>query len=56
MSPHKKISFWKSGLRIFGYVIGAGAAAYNRDYIMYWAFLILIASEVLGIFEEIGEK
>ena len=56
MSLHKKISFFKSGIRILGYVIGAIASVHSHDMFMHWAFVILVASEVIGIIEELGEK
>lgn len=53
---HKKLSFWKSGIRIGGYIIGCAASVISHDWIMYVAFVILVASEVIGVVEELGEK
>ena len=44
MSLHKKISFFKSGVRIVAYLIGCAA------------FDVLVLSEIVGIYEEVGEK
>jgi len=54
MSTHKIISFAKSFIRIGGYF--ALAEAFGLNIMGFAAALILIASEVLGIVEEIGEK
>lgn len=54
MSTHKKISFAKSFIRIFGYY-GLGMA-FGDNVAGFVAAWILVASEVLGIVEEIGEK
>lgn len=54
MSPHKIISFIKSFIRIFGYF--ALGIAFGDNTTGFEAAMILIASEVLGIVEEIGEK
>lgn len=53
MSPHKKISFVKSGIRILGYILG-GLAFKNEP--LAAAFFVLVISEFIGILEEIGEK
>lgn len=54
MSTHKKISFIKSTIRIFGYFIGATALGDNVA--MFAAFVVLAVSEVIGIIEEVDEK
>jgi len=54
MSTHKKISFAKSFIRIFGYF--ALGLAFGDNTMGFAAAMILVASEVLGIVEEIGEK
>jgi len=54
MSPHKKISFAKSFIRIFGYF--ALGIAFGINVMGYTAAMILVVSELLGIIEEIGEK
>jgi hypothetical protein len=54
MSTHKKISFAKSTIRIFGY--WGLALAFGDNPVGYFAALVLITSEVLGVIEEIGEK
>lgn len=46
MTTHAKISYAKSGLRILGYVM------LLQD--TFLAVIVLVLSEVLGIFEEIG--
>ena len=43
---HQTISFIKSGIRIFGYILLFPVSAF--------AALVLIVSEVVGIVEEIG--
>ena len=53
MMTHKRISFVKSGVRIFGYLIVV--MSYPRTYLA-GAFVFLIFSEVVGILEELGEK
>jgi hypothetical protein len=54
MSPHKKISFLKSSIRIVGYVFGF--LAFVDSVLATLAFTILIVSEVIGVIEEFGEK
>lgn len=54
MSTHKLISFVKSFIRIFGYVVLGMAFGDNTT--GFAAAAILVMSEVLGIVEEIGEK
>lgn len=54
MSVHKKISFVKSAVRIAGYVLGI--LAFPFSFFGQVAFVVLIASEVIGVYEEIGEK
>ncbi len=54
MSTHKQISFAKSFIRIFGYF--ALALAFGNNTTGFVAAMILIASEILGIVEEVGEK
>lgn len=45
---HQEISFVKSAIRIFGY----GLIPWS----LFWAALVLIVSEWVGILEEVGEK
>jgi len=54
MSTHKQISFAKSFIRIFGYF--ALALAFGNNATGFVAAMILIASKILGIVEEVGEK
>jgi hypothetical protein len=54
MSLHKKISFFKSGVRIVAYLIGCAAFVHNTAAFM--AFYVLVLSEIVGIYEEVGEK
>jgi hypothetical protein len=55
VNEHQAISFIKSTVRILGYVIGAGAA-WGLDYVwFFWAFVVLVASEIIGVIEEVGE-
>jgi hypothetical protein len=54
MSLHKKISFVKSVVRIFGYY--AIWIALPDNPMMFFAGLVLIVSECIGIVEELGEK
>lgn len=54
MSLHKKISFIKSTVRMLGYFAGILGAGLNV--VMFYAFVILMISEVIGIVEEIGEN
>jgi hypothetical protein len=54
MSIHKQISFIKSGIRILGY-IGCAAAFWDIK-LAFYAFVVLIFSELVGIYEEVGEK
>lgn len=53
MSTHKKISFVKSFIRLFG--CGAGMVA-TVNPALFAAFVALAVAEVFGIVEEIGEK
>lgn len=58
-SKHAKISYWKSGVRIIGYLLGINAAlmptlSSRFAAPLFGAFLILVVSEVVGIIEEIG--
>ena len=53
MSTHKKLSFLKSTIRIFGY-FGIWIA-FSDNPVAFFTGLILILSEVIGIIEEIGE-
>lgn len=54
MSLHKKISFVKSAVRIVGYVLLIVAFPYS--FFGQLAGVVLIASEGIGIIEELGEK
>lgn len=54
MSTHKKISFVKSTIRIFGYFVGMAAAGDNVT--LFAAWMILAVSEVIGVIEELDEK
>lgn len=54
MSTHKKISFVKSFVRIFGYVVGMTGSGYNET--LFAAWIILAVSEIIGIVEELDEK
>lgn len=53
MSTHKKISFVKSAVRIFGY-FGLWIA-FPDNPMAFFTGLVLVVSEVIGIIEEIGE-
>jgi hypothetical protein len=54
MSIHKKISFVKSTIRIFGYF--AICTAFPDNPMAFFAAFILVISEAIGIVEELGEK
>lgn len=54
MSLHKKISFVKSVIRIFGYF--GLMLAFGLNVTGYLAGGVLIVSEIVGIVEELGEK
>jgi hypothetical protein len=53
MSLHTRISFLKSGVRILGYILGGLTFRHGP---LPAAFFVLVLSEVIGIFEELGEK
>jgi hypothetical protein len=53
MSIHKKISFVKSAVRIFGY-FGLWVA-FPDNPMAFFAGLILVISELIGVLEELGE-
>jgi hypothetical protein len=53
VSLHKKISFIKSAIRIVGYFLGAVAIP---GVLAGVAFSVLVISELVGIYEERGEK
>lgn len=42
---HKVVSYWKSGIRLLGYVL--------LPVSLLWAGIVLFASELLGIAEEV---
>lgn len=54
---HKVISYWKSGIRIFGYVALVGAAFSDSQpgiaLHIGIAAVVLVVSEALGIAEEV---
>ena len=54
MSTHKTISFVKSTIRIFGYF--GLMLAFGDNVTGFFAGLVLIGSEIMGIVEEVGEK
>lgn len=54
MSTHKILSFIKSTIRIFGYVTLSLAFPLNE--MIFFAAVILVFSEVIGVIEEVGEK
>lgn len=54
MSLHKKISFYKSAVRLVGYILGM--AAFWNNTLAFVAFAVLFISEVIGVVEELGEK
>ena len=54
MSTHKKISFIKSTVRIFGY-FGLWIA-FPDNPMAFLTGLVLVISEVIGVIEELGEK
>ena len=56
MSPHKQISFIKSGIRIIGCIVGICGGHYMDFDSILIAFAIVGAAEILGIYEELGEK
>jgi hypothetical protein len=45
---HQTISFIKSGIRLLGYALIAS------PHPLYWAAIVLIVSELVGILEEVG--
>lgn len=49
MSNHKKLSYIKSGLRIFGCLIGS---ILSQDTAVETAFIFLMLAEWIGIWEE----
>jgi hypothetical protein len=53
MSLHKKLSLFKSVVRIIGYIIGGFAFKTGS---LPAAFFVLTVSELIGILEEHGEK
>ena len=53
MNTHKKLSFIKSAIRITGYFLVMAAMFENSAMVL--AGGILIVSEIVGIFEEMGE-
>jgi hypothetical protein len=54
VSTHKKISFVKSTIRIFGYF--GLMVAFGDNVTGYFAGGVLVVSELIGIVEELGEK
>ena len=54
MSLHKKISFIKSAVRIFGYF--GLMVAFGDNVTGFFAGFVLVVSEIIGIVEELGEK
>jgi len=60
MSLHKKISFIKSTIRLFGYAVGAFSTVHSDDpflaTVLFYAFVVLFVSEIIGVIEELGEK
>jgi hypothetical protein len=54
MSLHKKISFVKSAVRVLGYF--GLMVAFGDNVTGYFAGVILVVSELIGIVEELGEK
>lgn len=57
--PHQTISFIKSGLRITGYLGLIGVAIAPLSYWTYFWYLgwgLLVVSESVGIWEEIGHE
>lgn len=54
MSTHKKISFIKSAVRIFGYF--GLMLAFGDNVMGFFVGMVLIISELIGVMEELGEK
>ncbi len=50
-SEHAKISYLKSGIRIAGYLCFFGV---SRHPAIFFAAVLLIGAEIVGIIEEIG--
>jgi hypothetical protein len=59
MSLHKKLSFIKSTIRLLGYTVGALSTMHSDDpflsTFLFYAFVVLFVSEIIGVFEELGE-
>ena len=53
---HQHISFFKSGVRIFGYFCLAAAELAHSSFLAGCGFSCILAGEILGIIEEVVAK